>query len=62
MLIKKKISDQSGPLSSDAEIPYRTSMYENLSDQLKKEIVEFGSSELMISTAAKTYGYFSNTH
>ena len=55
---KKKISDQSGPLSSDAEIPYRTSMYENLSDQLKKEIVEFGSSELMISTAAKHMGIF----
>ena len=33
-------------------------MYENLSDQLKKEIVEFGSSELMISTAAKHMGIF----
>ena len=55
---KKQISDQSGPSSSDAEIPYRTSMYENLSGQLKKEIVEFGSSELMISTAAKHMGIF----
>ena len=55
---KKKLSDQNGPSSSDAEIPYRTSMYENLSDQLKKEIVEFGSSELMISTAAKHMGIF----
>ena len=55
---KKKLSNQIGPSSSDAEIPYRTSMYENLSDQLKKEIVEFGSSELMISTAAKHMGIF----
>jgi len=55
---KKKLSDQNGPSSPDAEIPYRTSMYENLSDQLKKEIVEFGSSELMISTATKHMGIF----
>ena len=33
-------------------------MYDNLTDQLKKDIVEFASSELMISTAAKYMGIF----
>jgi len=55
---KKKLSDQISPSSVDAEIPYRTSMYENLSDELKKDIVDFGSSELMITTAAKHMGIF----
>ena len=55
---KKKISDEIDHTSVDAEIPYRTSMYENLSDQLKKDIVDFGSSELMITTAAKHMGIF----
>jgi hypothetical protein len=55
---KKKLSDEIGPSSVDAEIPYRISMYENLSDELKKDIVDFGSSELMITTAAKHMGIF----
>jgi len=55
---KKKLSDEIGHSSVDAEIPYRISMYENLSDQLKKDIVDFGSSELMITTAAKHMGIF----
>ena len=55
---KEKLSNQIGHSAVDAEIPYRTSMYENLSDELKKEIVDFGSSDLMISTAAKHMGIF----
>ena len=38
---------------ADAEAPYRISLYERLSHNLKKEIVEFASSDLMVSTAAE---------
>ena len=55
---KKRLSEKIGYSSVDAEIPYRISMYENLSNQLKKDIVDFASSELMISTAAKHMGIF----
>ena len=55
---KKRLSEKIGYSSVDAEIPYRISMYENLSNQLKKDIVDFGSSELMITTAAKHMGIF----
>ena len=55
---KKKLTDEMGPYSSDAEIPYRTGLYDDLSDNLKSEIVKFASSEMMISTAAKYMGIF----
>ena len=55
---KKKITDKQGSYSSDAEIPYRGSLYDDLSDNLKSEIVKFASSEIMISTAAKHMGIF----
>ena len=55
---KDKLSAQIGHASVDAEVPYRTSMYESLSDKLKKEIVDFASSDLMVSTAAKHMGIF----
>ena len=55
---KKKITDKQGSYSSDAEIPYRGSLYDDLSDNLKSEIVKFASSEMMISTAAKHMGIF----
>ena len=35
-----------------AEIPYRVSIYDKLSDKLKNKITDFASSEIMISTAA----------
>ena len=50
---KKKRSDEIDPYGTDAEIPYRISLYDGLSDNLKTEIVKFASSEMMISTAAK---------
>ena len=55
---KDELSDKIGHSAVDAEIPYRTSMYENLSEKLKKDIVDFGSSELMITTAANHMGIF----
>ena len=55
---KKKLSNEIGHSSVDAEIPYRISMYEDLSDQLKKDLVDFASSELMITTATKHMGIF----
>jgi len=55
---KKKLTDELGPQASDAEIPYRASLYDDLSDNLKSEIVKFASSEKMISTAAKYMGIF----
>ena len=55
---KKKISDKVGLSGTDAEIPYRVSLYDDLSDNLKSEIVKFASSEMMISTAAKYMGIF----
>ena len=55
---KKKLSDEIDPYGSDAEIPYRASLYDDLSDNLKSEIVKFASSEMMISTAAKYMGIF----
>jgi len=55
---KKKLSDEIDPYATDAEIPYRASLYEDLSDNLKSEIVKFASSEMMISTAAKHMGIF----
>ena len=47
---KKKLTDEIDPYSSDTEIPYRTGLYDDLSDNLKSEIVKFASSEMMIST------------
>ena len=55
---KKKLSQEIGSTAVDAEIPYRISMYENLSENLKKEIIMFASSDLMISTAANYMGIF----
>ena len=55
---KKKLTDEIDPYSSDAEIPYRTGLYDDLSDNLKSEIVKFASSEMMISTVAKYMGIF----
>jgi len=55
---KKKLFDALGPSSVDAELPYRTDLYDYLSDNLKREIVKFASSEMMISTAAKYMGIF----
>ena len=49
---KKELSEEISPTATDAELPYRVSMYENLSETLKKEIVAFASSDFMISTAA----------
>ena len=55
---KKKLSDEIDPYGTDAEIPYRGVLYDDLSDNLKSEIVKFASSEMMISTAAKYMGIF----
>ena len=55
---KKKLSEKMGPTAVDAELPYRISMYENLSETLKKEILTFASSDFMISTAANYMGIF----
>ena len=55
---KKEFSDLYGPTHTDSEIPYRISLYDGLSDNLKTEIVKFASSEMMISTAAKYMGIF----
>jgi hypothetical protein len=55
---KKKLNDEIGSYSSDTEMPYRISLYEDLSDNLKRELVKFASSEMMISTAAKHMGIF----
>ena len=55
---KKKLSDEIDPYGTDAEIPYRADLYDDLSDNLKSEIVKFASSEMMISTAAKYMGIF----
>ena len=52
---KKKLSNVN---DADAEAPYRISLYESLSNNLKKEIVEFASSDLMVSTAAEHMGIF----
>jgi len=49
---KKEQSEKMGPTAVDAELPYRISMYEDLSEALKKEILAFASSDFMISTAA----------
>jgi hypothetical protein len=42
---KKKLNEAAG------ELPYSISLYENLSDNLKKEIVQFASQDKMITTA-----------
>ena len=55
---KKKLSDQYGLSSLHAEMPYRADLYDDLSDNLKSEIVKFASSEKMVSTAAKHMGIF----
>jgi len=55
---KKKLSEKIGPTSVDAELPYRISMYEDLSETLKKEILTFASSDFKISTAANYMGIF----
>ena len=38
---------------ADGEIPYRSSLYEKLSDSLKSEIVQFASSDKLVTTACK---------
>ena len=38
---------------ADGEKPYRISIYEKLSDNLKKEIVQFASSEKLVTTASE---------
>jgi len=55
---KKKLDDLYGPDSSHAEMPYKADLYDDLSDNLKSEIIKFASSEMMISTAAKYMGIF----
>jgi hypothetical protein len=55
---KKKLSLEIGASSVDAEMPYRIGIYEKLSENLKKEIIAFASSDLMISTAARYMGIF----
>ena len=55
---KKKLSNQYGLSSLHAEMPYRADLYDDLSDNLKSEIIKFAGSEMMISTAAKYMGIF----
>ena len=55
---KNKMSLLVGEKGSDAEIPYRISLYEHLSKNLKKEIINLASSDRMITTAAKYMGIF----
>ncbi len=50
---KETLSKKIGPTSVEAELPYRISLYEQLSENLKKEIINFASSEFMITTAAR---------
>ena len=38
---------------ADGEIPYRISIYEKLSENLKKEIVQFASSDKLVTTASE---------
>jgi len=49
---KKKMIARFGEKSTDAIMPYRTSLFEKVDKKLQKEIVEFASSKKMISTAA----------
>ena len=50
---KKTVSNE-----REVEVPYNISLYEKLSENLKKEIVEFASSDLLVSTATKYMGIF----
>ena len=50
---KETLSKKIGPTSVEAELPYRISLYDQLSENLKKEIINFASSEFMITTAAR---------
>jgi hypothetical protein len=49
---RKEMKEKHGENSTDATLPYRISIWENLDKNLKKEIVKFASSNKMISTAA----------
>ncbi len=50
---KKNMEKKHGNNSTDAEIPYRISLYENLDKNIQKEIVSFASSDEMLATALK---------
>ena len=53
-LLSKRISiEESKKNLADAETPYRISIYEKLSENLKKEIVQFASSDKLVTTASE---------
>ena len=53
MLSKEYSVSMSKTSLADGEKPYRISIYEKLSDNLKKEIVQFASSEKLVTTASE---------
>jgi len=50
---KKNMEKEHGKNSAIAETPYRTSLYKNLDKNIKKEIIDFASSDEMLATAMK---------
>ena len=53
-ILSKEYSEAMSKTSlADGEKPYRISIYEKLSDNLKKEIVQFASSEKLVTTASE---------
>lgn len=49
---RNKMIEKYGENNTDAFLPYRISIWEDLDENLRKEIVQFASSNKMISTAA----------
>lgn len=49
---RKEMIEKYGENNTDAFLPYRISIWEDLDENLRKEIVQFASSNKMISTAA----------
>ena len=53
-ILSKEYSDKKSKISlADGETPYRISIYDKLSDNLKKEIVEFAGSDKLVTTASE---------
>ena len=53
-LLSNRISiEKSKKNLADGEIPYRISIYEKLSENLKKEIVQFACSDMLVTTASE---------
>ena len=59
-LIHNKNNEKIGKMQNEADLisPYRTSLYENLSNELKSKIVNFGSSNKILSSVINFLGVF----